>query len=117
MTFRGDQPYPLGEMRIGTGTYHPKVGAAPPIGTALDVQAESVIVALNGSGIGTITFPHPFPNGLQSCPVSAGDTAGGLGFAIAQTATLSTVTVQCYQPGGTTCGAGNVRIEYQATGW
>lgn len=117
MTFRGDQPYPLGEIRVGGGTYHPKVGAAPAVGTALDVQTESVLVAVNGSGIGTITFPHAFPNGLMSCPVAAGDTANGLGFAVTTAATLSTVTVQCYQPGGAACGAGTVRLEYTATGW
>ena len=103
--------------RVGSGTYSAKVGTAPPQGTILDIQAGSVIVAVNSSGVGTVNLPHAFPNGVLSTPVGAGDTANGLGSVVAKGATLSTITVQCYQPGGTACPAGNVRIEYQAIGW
>lgn len=104
-------------LRTGSGTYSPKVTAAPPAGTLQEVQAGSVVVTLNSSGIGTVTFPHAFPNGVMSAVVTAGDTAGGLGFVISKTATLANVAVNCYAPGGAALGASTVRLDYVAVGW
>ena len=77
----------------------------------------------NGSGLLTVTYPTPFPNGCGHVTACAGDNSAGMNYVtvLASYNSLSSFTVECI--GAAVSGgnnilitSGSVRVNYQVTG-
>lgn len=93
------------------------LSGSKPVLTAPNWQVQSgkQAVVLT-SGVGTLTFPNAFPNGLLGITF-AFLAGGGASQATFTTPTASSVSISCYQANGTPLGSVTQTVSYIAIGF
>ena len=91
-----------------------------PAGNTFLIQAGATVVTTNSSGIGTVTFPTPFPTGLVTVLLTDGDDSATGSDAIVSLRTAPTITSFKFQAIYGPVGephVGSMRINWIAIGW
>lgn len=101
-----------------------RLGTPPASDTGMFLtQTGSMVLTLDGSSHGTITYERPFPNGLLSAFACDGDSEGSVAYGktvgtVAGDSDLSILKIRCTKAQDDSSMAGiQVRIDYISWGW
>lgn len=104
----------LDDVLQGLGTYSPGMSGTPGDTARFKFTGgrQTVVFA---AGVGTITFPAAFANGLLVCLAQAGDSGDDNSFLLVPGASKTGATVWAVRAGANF--AGSMAVNYLAVGW